>query len=617
MLTESQVWLAEKTQSGFLVALWLPSETAAKIALSGGEPAADLHVTLAICGEASEIPELAQARIITAIADTVMYRDKLEGSISGYGRFNAPEDEPEAQDVFYVTPDIPRLAELRQEIVNCLMSQGVPVNATHGFTPHITLAYLDPGNDNPVSEVEPLPLVFDAVTIMSGSRRVDIPFWEPEPATSFYGEGDLPLDAPVDVHPVRALFGDFDKEWIPFLPKPGKYQRDNESLNLTAETYDQILKNFDNYVYKQDLPIRATHIPSDGGAVGWIRPGGLRLAQDGSIEAKPEWNELGKGLVDDDRFRYVSAEYCKVWTNPVTQEKIPNVAVGLALVTRPHFKTDVLNPLSEGEAKAFAEASPRIAPPTGEVKTTDKTAFVSVSGGLESIVDEVAEGDGGTDMSDTQKLSDQLAPKKDSTEGVDAASSGGASKGPDSDSGRETNPLDPNQKLVLQDLGSVVITAEQRRQERQLFADLESRVELAERRATNAEADLAKIRQTSLKDKFTAEVLGRSAENGRAWFGDPEENIRHLVSLAEKYGEDSPEIRWAVKQKRSEANAIIGTGIFEPIAHQSTDTVATVNAQIQRYAEDYRKADPNLSDEAAIVKAYDEHPDLYLLTIKK
>lgn len=624
-LSEIQIWLAEQSQDGFLVALWLPPEASTSLALEGGEPPEALHITLAFCGSAADMDELVQSLVVASIYDLIRYRDPLEGVISGYGRFTATEGSDE-KDVFYATPDIVRLAELRQDIVNCLLDRGIPVSTSPGFTPHITLAYIDPGSPNPVDEIPKVSMKFDGVTVMSGSRRIDIPFWKPEPSVYLSESYVLPPEAPLGTNEARALyFGDFNKEWIPFLPKPGVYRHDVfGTLDFTSETYKEILQNFDNYVYKQDLPIRATHTPADGGAIGWIRPGGLRLAQDGSIEAKPEWNELGKGLVEDDRFLYTSAEYCKVWTNPVTQKKIPNVAVGLALVTRPHFKTDVLNPLSESEALAFSEAraSTKILEPT----TNEPILLGSSTEGRESLGSSIEESTStkSTQFGEAEKgiMMPSTKEKDETQEATTLSAQSGAEtvvNPTDSSSGAGpgANPLDPNKALVLSDLTQVVLTAEQRQRERQMFSDLQTRVELAERRAVSAETKLTEIQKERLSEKFTAEVIGRSAENGQPWFGDPKANVSHLVSLAETYGEDSAEVRWAVTQKRNEAAAIRNTGIFDPISIGGTEEGASVHAQVSRLAEQLRSSNPSLTAEQALAKAYDENPDLYVRSLKK
>lgn len=595
-VSESQIWLAERQPSGFLVALWLDGEAAGKLAVEGGEEASSLHITLAYVQNADEIDELTQARVISAVYDEVKYSDAPSGTIAGYGRFHA-SDSSDGQDVFYLTPDIPRLFDLRQRIVNCLSCNGLSVSEQHGYTPHITLSYLDPESDNPQYEVPELELKFSAVTVMSGSRRTDIPFWTPseqEIPIAMSESKDLPLEAPLGSHPARPLFfGSFDKEWIPFLPKPGTYHHEVfGDMDLTSDTYNQILENFNGYVYKQDLPIRATHTPAEAGAVGWIKPGGMRLAEDGSLEVKPEWNELGKGLVEDDRFRYVSAEFCRQWRNPVTQELHENVAVGLALVTRPHFKTDVLEPLSASEALAFGEV---VGEESTETPVEQEGTEVTVEG--------------------TQQLSEN--PNPSGGEGGEGGANPTPAPAPTpTPAPAPTPPAPPS--VTLSDLTQVVLTAEQRQNERQMFADLTTRVELAERRANTAEAELKRINTDRRTEKFTAEVLGRSAENGTAWFGDPKANIEHLVSLSEQFGDESPELRWAITQKRNEAKAIRATGIFDPIAlGGGVDTAASADAQVTRLAEQYRQQDSSLTMEKATAKVYETHPDLYLATLKK
>lgn len=581
---ESQLWLAERQPTGFLVALWLDSEVAGKLAIEGGESADSLHITLAYVHDANEIDELTQARVIAAVYEEVKYTEAPTGTLAGYGRFHA-SDSSDGQDVFYLTPDVPRLVDLRQRIVSCLSSNGLSVSEAHGYTPHITVSYIDPEDNNPTYAVSDVKLNFSSVTVMSGTRRTDIPFWTPEyeEPISMSEQGELPLEAPLGAHPARPLyFGSFENEWIPFLPKPGVYNHEVfGSMDLTSETYNQMLQNFDAYVYKQDLPIRATHTPAEAGAIGWIKPGGMRLAEDGSLEVKPEWNELGKGLVDDDRFRYASAEFCRTWRNPVTQEAHQNVAVGLALVTSPHFKTDVLNPLSASEALAFEEFHPK---ETAPAETP--------------VVEE------GTEVGVDQNLNLSETPEENK---------------PVEESLVVTPPVvtPPSTEVMLSDLTQVVLSAEQRQNERQMFADLTTRVELAERRASTAEAELKRINTESRVQKFTAEVIGRSAENGQAWFGDPKANVEHLVSLSENYGDDSPEVRWAITQKRNEAKAIRATGIFDPISVGNSGTEASTTAQVTRLAEQYRQQDPSLTVEKAINKAYEENPDLYIASLKK
>jgi 2'-5' RNA ligase len=463
--SENQLWFAERQHSGFLVALWLDPADAEKLVVPGGEPYSELHVTLAYCGDYTGIDETnPSSNYRRRIRYREIYTSVLDGTIAGFGRFVASESS-DGKDVFYATPDVPRLFDVRQQIVECLRCNGLSVSSAHGYTPHITLAYIDTDAETPKYEVPELSLKFAGVTVMSGTRRIDIPFWqdEQEATISMSESGELPLSAPLGSQPARALyFGSFDREWIPFLPKPGVYSHEAfGSLDLTSETYDEMLRNFDSYVYKQDLPIRATHMPDTSGAIGWIKPGGMRLAEDGSLEVKPEWNELGRGLVDGDRFRYASAEFCQTWRNPVTEEVVNNVAIGLALVTRPHFKTDVLNPLSASEALAFGEFVDK------EVAESTETPPESEKG---TQLDPVTITNNSTNANPLAVATSATIPPTETTPVVATPVVA-------------TPPV--LEDVTLSDLTQVVLSAEQRQQERRMFSDLTTRVELAERRACN------------------------------------------------------------------------------------------------------------------------------------
>lgn len=62
----------------------------------------------------------------------------VSGKISGVGRFRGYGDK----DPLYASVDCPDLPEFRQALVRHLETCGFPVEYTHGYTPHITLAYL-------------------------------------------------------------------------------------------------------------------------------------------------------------------------------------------------------------------------------------------------------------------------------------------------------------------------------------------------------------------------------------------------------------------------------------------------------------------------------------------
>ena len=138
-------------------------------------------------------------------------------------------------------------------------------------------------------------------------------------------------------------------EWAPFLPKAGVYGHPTHgALDFSPETYTRIIDNFKSGRYQDRIPVNAEHDPKASGAVGWVTD--MRLNDDTSIDARVEWNDRGKALIQGDRFRYVSAELLKTWSDPVSGEAFRDVATGLAICTNPYFKESVLRPLAASDA---------------------------------------------------------------------------------------------------------------------------------------------------------------------------------------------------------------------------------------------------------------------------
>lgn len=161
--------------TGMMLAFMLDPETAQKLAIPGGEPAGDLHVTLAYLGDMADdrasdkrYPDrdpLYITRILTSLSlDTA----PLSGVVGGVGRFFPAETE--------TTPvialvDVPGLSEFRAKLVQALDSAGYFMADNHGYTPHITLAYIDASAPMPVESVPSLPLTFDAVCLKIGDEQ--------------------------------------------------------------------------------------------------------------------------------------------------------------------------------------------------------------------------------------------------------------------------------------------------------------------------------------------------------------------------------------------------------------------------------------------------------------
>lgn len=142
-LEESFLMLSEaEERSGVMVALHPHPRTQKKLALPGGEPPSELHVTLAFLGDQSELKD--PDKLKSVVSDWASRTAPIEGKVSGHGLFTAG-DAP----VTYLSPDLPGLPSARQDLVDSLEKAGMPPSKQHGFSPHMTLDYKDRTKDLP------------------------------------------------------------------------------------------------------------------------------------------------------------------------------------------------------------------------------------------------------------------------------------------------------------------------------------------------------------------------------------------------------------------------------------------------------------------------------------
>jgi len=172
--TKAELFQVEGQHTGLLVAIWLDAPLAAQLAIPGGEPADQLHITLCYCGDANAMTDVQIGRAIAAVAESAAMWGPLTGQIAGVGRFNA-SDSSDGKDVFYANVDVPGLAEMRQMLASTLEYMAdCPPLSNHGYTPHITLAYIDAGADLPMQRIESQPITIRSIWVGVGDRRTEI-----------------------------------------------------------------------------------------------------------------------------------------------------------------------------------------------------------------------------------------------------------------------------------------------------------------------------------------------------------------------------------------------------------------------------------------------------------
>lgn len=174
MATKAELFQAAGPHTGLLIAVWLEPELAATLAIEGGEPPEQLHLTICYCGDANAMTDVQVARAIAAVSETAMMWGPLSGQIAGVGRFNATESS-DGKDVLYANVDVPGLAEMRSHLASSLDWAGAPPLRNHGYTPHITLAYMEQGADLPIQRIDTLPFAIRSLWVGVGDKRTEIP----------------------------------------------------------------------------------------------------------------------------------------------------------------------------------------------------------------------------------------------------------------------------------------------------------------------------------------------------------------------------------------------------------------------------------------------------------
>lgn len=237
--------------TGVMIALFvppaaLPAVTALQEGLPNPEPADDLHLTLAYLGDSAELAPY--AALIDEVLASMYWGDlPLTGRIGGIGRFY--HDEGNGTNAVYASFDSPTLPQLRQSIVEALLSRRIPVVQNHGFTPHITLAYVPIETDIPTTPRDMPDLTFPVFTLAWGDTRIE---YGPGSNVDKIGAGLATKDAPITVFKDAA--GHY--RWLTFSSTAFR-DRDDEIVSTKALEDDVARADADG----DYGPLRWWHLP--------------------------------------------------------------------------------------------------------------------------------------------------------------------------------------------------------------------------------------------------------------------------------------------------------------------------------------------------------------------
>jgi 2'-5' RNA ligase len=126
-------------ETGGIVALY-PSDTDAHgLAVPGGAPPEELHLTLVNYGE--DVRGLTDGELRRRLDDVVAdHREPIDAQVFGHAVFN-PNDEQRGASTVYIVGDSPELASLRQQVLSLSQDLFGPLAQHEPWIPHVTAEY--------------------------------------------------------------------------------------------------------------------------------------------------------------------------------------------------------------------------------------------------------------------------------------------------------------------------------------------------------------------------------------------------------------------------------------------------------------------------------------------
>lgn len=128
------------------VALVPPRWAREHLAVPGGEPADDLHLTLAYLGKAEAMSDERLGTLKELVADFASRQRELKAEVGPVGRFEASESS-KGKEVVWREVKATGLTEMRSELVDELEAAGFAVAQELEFVPHMTVSLVEPGRN--------------------------------------------------------------------------------------------------------------------------------------------------------------------------------------------------------------------------------------------------------------------------------------------------------------------------------------------------------------------------------------------------------------------------------------------------------------------------------------
>lgn len=176
MSDSTKGFLREDAHPGAMIAFLLDDATRAALLdaadMADDDEAIVDHITLVYLTPDASNLDGPKNQLVASLAGFASGARPLTGIVNGYGRFVGEGDEG---DAIYVNADSPDLPGLRQRLVDIVQMCGVSFVNNHGFTPHVTLSYLESDDATPDLDIPRLPLTFDRVALVWAGEVLTFP----------------------------------------------------------------------------------------------------------------------------------------------------------------------------------------------------------------------------------------------------------------------------------------------------------------------------------------------------------------------------------------------------------------------------------------------------------
>jgi 2'-5' RNA ligase len=178
---------------GVMLALVVPEHVAKSLVQPDGTPHHEMHVTLGYYGKVGkDIHKDAVETVTKCVAMSAEGYKPAKAHIGGVGRFNGSKTS-DNKDVLIAHVDSPGLHEIRDHLIEHVKkcaamassadgqvaeANGPSPRTDHGYTPHITLKYMDPEADMPIHKLPRQEFTFTHLLMSVGKEKTLFPLGE-------------------------------------------------------------------------------------------------------------------------------------------------------------------------------------------------------------------------------------------------------------------------------------------------------------------------------------------------------------------------------------------------------------------------------------------------------